>query len=170
MTAGQAYIAMPAGVHRIHSIVNVNQRYPLRQASISDWANVQNQVIGSNHPHYWARGESQIKLWPTPGTTDNLDVYYYGDPGFGATDPSEPPFNEVFHEMLADWAMVRLWEQEEDFDKSDRYRGRFESKLLRMADFYATHMQQRPMIVGGGNLTAHVTNTPFLNDGALGAT
>ncbi len=168
MVSGTAEYAINAAVKRIISVVNVDQKYPLRKVSQSDWANVQNQVTGSTHPVAWTMGNRTLHVWPTPGTTDDLDVYHYGHPAWAAADATEPAFDEAFHEMLANWALSRLWEQEEDMEKADDYRARFEVKLIRMGKFYDSELSQRPAIFGGGALYAQPSNMPFLTDAASG--
>ena len=155
-----------ATVRRVVAVIEVEQRYPLTNISINDWARRQDSIQSTSRPVWYVYQAGKLKLWPVPATNDSLDVYYHAFPVWD-TDP--PVFDSTFHTAIADWSMSRLWEQEEDLEKANDYRQRFEIKMTRMAKFYNTEMLDRPMIYGGGDAgVARPHSMPWLSDARLG--
>ena len=171
MVPDQAEYTLDVKVKRILQVIEKEQRYPLTSVSQSDWARRQDAIQSTSRPVWYTFARNTLFLFPVPATTDTLDVYYYEHPSWGTPgapdDADVPAFESSFHVAIADWAMVRLWEQEEDLEKADDYRGRFEIKLNRMADFYNTEIVSRPMIYGE-TVTARPTSMPWLGDARLG--
>lgn len=156
-------------VKRILEVVEVEQRYPLTSVSQSDWARTQDSIDSTSRPVWYTFARNTLFLWPVPATTDSLDIYYYEHPLWGPADDDSPVFDDAFHTAIVDWALTRLWEQEEDFEKADDYRSRFEVKMNRMGKFYNTEVGSRPMIYGGGQSgTAAPSSMPWLGDARLG--
>ncbi len=169
MIVGTNVYTLDDTVKRVLAVIELEQRYPLKSVSQSDWARTQESIDSSSRPVWYTFTNKNLHIWPVPATTDSLDVYYYEHPVWGGTDTDEPVFESSFHTIIADWAMSRLWEQEEDFEKADDYRQRFEVKLARMAKFYNTEMIDRPMIYGGGQSTSSAPSSmPWLGDARLG--
>ena len=161
-------------VKRVLAVIETEQRYPLTKVSQNDWARTQESIDSTSRPVWYTFAAKTLFLWPVPATTDTLDVYYYEHPSFGTPgaedDADIPVFDDAFHTCLVDWSLSRLWEQEEDLEKADDYRQRFEVKLNRMAKFYNTEMIDRPMIYGGGRDSAVAPSSmPWLGDARLGA-
>ena len=94
------------------------------------------------------RQHFQITLLPIPDQDEKIWVVYRGGIHFSTGDGDQPPWHFAFHEMLADWAIYRVWEREEDMDKSEDYRNRFELRLIEMEQFYNVQSEDRPMIFG----------------------
>ncbi len=161
---------LTSAVKRVNAVVEVTQKYSLTAFSQSDWARRKEAITSTSRPQAYVFTRGVLHLWPVPGVTDTLNVYYYEHPAFAAADASEPAFDSAFHTILADWALSRLWEQEEDFEKADDYRSRFEIKLVRMSKFYNTEMGDRPMIYGdrADSPTGIGSNMPWLGDAAAG--
>ena len=166
LVAGTNEYDLDDTVRRVVTVIELEQRYALTNISINDWARRQESISSTSRPVWYVYQNGKLKLWPVPATTDTLQVYYHAFPVWVADDPA---FDASFHTAIADWAMSRLWEQEEDMEKADDYRQRFEVKLNRMGKFYNTEMLDRPMIFGGGvDGTAHPTSMPWLGDARLG--
>jgi hypothetical protein len=121
-------------------------------------------------PGYWTVSAGFIRIYPTPAAADTMRVFYYVHPAFDSADDDVPPFDDAFHTVLVDWALCRLWEQEEDMDKSGDYRAKFEMKLSRMTKFYNTEMLDRPMVYGGNARKPEASNMPWLEDARLSGT
>lgn len=112
---------------------------------------------------------NSLFLWPPPASSgDTLRWFGRTRTVFASLDASEPAWADQFHTVLVDWAMHRLWEREEDFDRSAEYRQRFETKLGRMFGFYNRQIQLRPSAYGGGIVNGSGTNMPFLADAVNG--
>jgi len=109
-----------------------------------------------------------LKLFPIPADTRTWQVVYRTLPIFGAGDDDTPPFNAAFHSCLVDWATYRIWEKEEDLDRSDASRARYETRVNELIEFYNVTTEDRPMIYGQSKTAVFPTNMPFLNDAAQG--
>ena len=174
LVADQNEYTLDDAVKRVLAVIEKEQRYPLTQVSQNDWARTQDSIQSTSRPIWYTFAAKTLFLWPVPATTDSLDVYYYEHPEWGppgAEDDADiPVFDAAFHTALVDWSLSRLWEQEEDLEKSDDYLQRFEVKLNRMSKFYDTEMIDRPMIFGGGtdNVRGRPSSMPWLQDARLG--
>ncbi len=168
LVSGTDVYSLAASVKRIIAVVEADQGYPLQAISQTDWARRKEATVATSTPLQYTFSKGDLHVWPVPGVTDDLYVYYYEHPEFAAADASVPAFDETFHPILVDWAMSRLWEVEEDFEKAEDYRSRFEIKLIRMAKFNNSEVEDRPMIFGARPEVTHVSNMPWLGDAAAG--
>lgn len=94
----------------------------------------------------YERHSARIVLHPTP--TRAMEYRVVWRHGLKWRDNEEPPFHISFHEILADWAIQRIWEREEDMDKAEQYRLRYEARLIDMMRFYNEAGSDRPRIFG----------------------
>jgi hypothetical protein len=164
LVPGQNEYATIGDVVQITSVQNTDRNYSLRSISKNELDSYLNAVITTTDPthFYWVDGTQLI--FPSASTTDTLAVQYITIPLFGNGDTDEPVFNHIFHRILVDWCLHRLWEMEEDFDKSTEYRARFEEGIARMTAWYNDLMKDTPNIYGESNLRYRPTNMPFLDD------
>jgi hypothetical protein len=170
MIAGTTQYSLGADVKRVIAVINTaSDQYALESVGQADWARRQAHLESTSKPKIFTFAKAYLHIWPPPATTDKLKVYHYEHPAFAAAGASIPAFDPAFHTLIVNWALHRLWEREEDFEKSDDYRARFEARLQRMVAFYNTQVGDMPKIYGerGGRMRG--TNMPWLSDGALGA-
>lgn len=165
--AGTASYAV-AAADRIVAVTNDTQNYPLTKLSRIEYLRNQSTTTTQTSPTHFNVYDGFLYLWPTPGSVEQIYVYYLATPTFGTLASSEPAWDSLFHSVLVDWAMHRLWEREEDFERSDMYRARFEAKLGRMSTFYNRHTAMRPLVYGAGSSIIYPTNQPWLSDAANG--
>jgi hypothetical protein len=167
MVPGQGEYPLDVKVKRVLAVVETNQRYPLVSIAQSDWARRQAMNTSQSRPTEFTFTRGTLFIFPVPDVTDTLDVFYYEHPEWADDDEAIPPFESSFHTAIVDWGLVRLWEQEEDFEKSGEYRQRFELKMNRMQKFYDTEFSERPMIYGQ-QVGMRPTSMPWLGDANLG--
>ncbi len=170
MISGTDEYVLNSAVKQVLAVVEVDQRYALEAISQSEWARTKERINSTSRPQRFVFTRGTLHLFPVPGNTDDLDVYYYEHPAFAAADASEPVFHDSFHTILVDWGLSRMWEQEEDFDKAESYRARFEIKMERMGKFYNDEVLDRPMIYGDRPSVSkgRFPNMPWLGDAAVG--
>jgi len=151
----------------ITTIVNKEQRYQLRSISKNQLDRYLGSTITTTQPtsYYWLDG--LLSIFPSPSSTDTLEVHYVSVPLFGPLDTDEPVFNSLFHRIIVDWSLHRLWEMEEDFDKSTEYRARFEEGMARMTIWYNDLNMDTPNIFGVSPTFHHPSNMPFLSDAGI---
>lgn len=144
----------------------------LRPLSRVEYLRLVEEVNTAGEPTHYFFNEGNANLlflWPPPASSgDTLRWFGRARTTLAAADASLPAWAEQFHTVLVDWAMHRLWEREEDFDRSAEYRQRFETKLGRMFGFYNRQTQLRPSAYGGGLANGSGTNLPFLSDAVNG--
>lgn len=112
------------------------------------------------------------------GRTMNLDRIPYEDVDYTwlyfknatvlSNDTDEPEFAAEFHLILADYAVAKVWEREEDFTKADEAMKDYQEGVENMARFYLDVSHDRPIVFGESRdigMRRHATNMPFL-DGA----
>lgn len=140
-----------SGYQRIYTVFYPEDEVKLEMVSLSSWSAITDTQAARTDPRFWAFDPSpnKVYLFPTPSSILSLKVYGQTSPLFDTSTPtSTPPFDVSFHTTLVDWVLHRLWEREEDFEKSDDYRGRFEVQLLDMVGYYNTVQQDSPIIYG----------------------
>jgi hypothetical protein len=148
LTADIDEYALAATVIRVLAVRNDDQDYPLEAIAQSDWARLKT-ITADTTPRFYTFTNGTLHIWPPPSTADDLIIEHYEHPLFDTGDNDSPVYDAAFHQLLVDWSLSRLWEMEEDFEKADDYRSRFEIRLLRMAQFYNTLVEARPLIYGG---------------------
>jgi hypothetical protein len=107
----------------------------------------------------------QIHFYPVPDGTETFVIAYFQQPTWDPGDNDSPdPIPDHYHTVLADWTCHRVWEREEDFERSDSYRGRFESSLTEMLYANNTLDSSRPKIHGEKVLASRGhPNMPWLD-------
>ncbi len=54
------------------------------------------------------------------------------------------PWDEAFHTLIADWALYRVWQEEEDLESAAFYFQAFEDGIGKMVDFYGMSSVSAP--------------------------
>ena len=98
---------------------------------------------------YWVEGKT-LYCDPEPDAGEEWIISYYGDPGWADGDNEVPTvIPEHWHTpTLANYAIHRLWERQEDLDRSDAYLGRYEVGISEMITEENTTNSDRPKIFG----------------------
>lgn len=103
-----------------------------------------------------------------PSAVKTYNVYYKAEPSTLSAGTDVPDWNSLHHDFLADYAISKLWEAEEDRQLSGDALGRFEQGMADLANFYIHEASAHPIVWGersdrvvGGNRG----NMPWL-DGA----
>ena len=127
-------------------------------------------VSGTPMVYYIADGQIVVKPIPDTAYTLKLDYYKFTPVDFTLT--TAPPFEPAFHRAIAEFAIGKVWEQEEDFDRAEIYFGLFRDTLARMYSFYGDQTGGYPMIYGEPRTrVARIPNTlanmPFGVDGLI---
>ena len=103
---------------------------------------------------------------PEPDTAKNYTVRYRKEPTVMATDGASPEWSELFHYVLGDWTIWKVWERQEVFGHAQNAERDFLIGLERMAQFYMNRADDEPIIFGESpdqlGSTAH-GNMPWLD-------
>ena len=140
-------------VHPVLAIYDLveheTNQLPLTQVTRSEASFYINRAVTINRPRfYWVEG--QLLYWhPAPETSDLFNVSYYADPGWAPGDAESPVVPEAYHSTtLGNYAVHRVWERQEDFDRSDAYLGRFEMAITEMTNQENSRNRDRPKVFG----------------------
>lgn len=175
VTAGQqAYslasvAAATESIATIQAIVDTDRRQRLVEIGSNeafqrfggDWS----ESSRASEFFIWA---NEINLIPIPDTTevDAYKIYYFKKPTVLANDAAEPEWDEQFHYVLAQWALARVWEREEDYEKGLAWQSKFDDQVERMARYYLDRAVNVPQVVGlrgAPRRGGRANNTPFLD-------
>jgi len=146
--ADQVPYAMPADFARLEAMYfedGVVLAETLRRQAVIDHAG--SEAAQPFEYYFW---EEQFNLAPQP-SVGSLTVYvdYQKSPTLFDDDADTPEWDEAFHMVLADYCAARIWEREEDLEKSSFHLNWFIDGVTRMAQFYGNRGLDGPMIVGG---------------------
>lgn len=164
----QAY-ALPADHARTHSIVLRGANRRLREVAPSAaWNEHGDSMPTGDSTHSFFLWANSLYLLPVPvtGTTNVYDHYYFKAPATLENDVDEPEFASQFHLVVANFAISKVWEREEDFVKASAADDQFDEGVERMARFYLDRALDAPLIMGERRdylAGRRSTNTPWLD-------
>jgi len=125
---------------------------------------------GSRAYSFYLRDDDTLGLVPVPDTTktDAYTINYYKLPTDLSGSSDTPEWTSTLHHILVDYAVSKVWEQQEYFDERDNAFKMFAFGVNELKRFYRMRSQDKPLIVGdggGGNLYTNradlVQNLPF---------
>lgn len=101
---------------------------------------------------------------PTATETDAYTLFYYKSPTELTNDTDTPEWSSQFHMLLAEYAIARVWEREEDYSKSAAAQGRFDARVEQMARHYLNRVEDEPLIYGEGRYGLRHRNPNLILD------
>jgi|GEM_PF-4374860 len=139
-TADTETVTLPSDVVEILSITSGN--YIVQPISEQEWAEVAGSVVAGGPQVYVVDGSSTtIRISPVPADTETAaaTIYYVARPTALSADadvPTELPAE--FHDLIAEMAVYRIAQSEEDFDLArgaavvaDELRGELRAYMIR---------------------------------------
>lgn len=164
-----AFTAVASNISRIEAIIDNDKRRRLVEVAAADaWEMYGGDMPSSSDATHFFLWGNNIHLMPVPDSAvvDAYQVYYYKTPTLLSNDTDTPEWDAQFHMALAFYAIAKVWEREEDFDKAEYWQGRFNARVELMASFYLNRASDQPSIVGGGDgfrYQGDALNLPVLN-------
>lgn len=148
VVAGTSSYTMPTDLRKTLAITR--QDKPQRLVEVSPYEVL--GVVGGDLPSgtpaaYFVHGRD-LYLDKVPTESATYDWLYYTSPTLLDDDTDEPEFVEEFHLVLADYAVAKAWEREEDFAKAAEARKDFDQGVEAMAVFYLDVARDRPVVWG----------------------
>lgn len=141
-------------VHPVMAIYDLSEeaqnQLPLTQITRSEATfYLHNRIQSGYRPRfYWVEGQL-LYMHPDPEPAALFNVSYYADRGWAPGDAEVPSIPEAYHTTaLGNYAIHRIWERQEDFDRSDAYLGRFEVAMQEMNYDENTQNVDRPKVFG----------------------
>jgi len=164
--AAQADYARPTDLRRVVAIVEDAEDRRLARLSfeqaISKWGG---DFPDGEKASWYYLYHNKINLVPTPdAAAKTYTVYYQKAITPLANDVDVPEFDIEYHYSLATYAVARVWEHEEDIDKSTYFDARFAMEVDEMASMYIKEAEDYPRVYGEGLRPApYTTNMPWLD-------
>lgn len=154
--AGTPAYALPADLMYIRNLIHdAEGQASLEPTTLEVVKLVYGDNVGSSDlPHLWYQSEpAKITFVPTPSAVKTVNLHYYATPDLATTfnqDTHTPPWHSAFHIILADYALNKIWEREEDYGRASDHLGRYLQGVDRMANYYTQRFPAQPLVVGGG--------------------
>lgn len=162
--AGTSSYTMPADLARSRAITRSDKAQRLVEVSPHQILGVYGGDLPTGDPTaYYVHGRT-LYLDKIPSTSASYSWLYYKQPSTLDNDVDEPTFAAEFHLVLADYAIAKVWEREEDFTKADDAMKDFDQGVESMAIYYLDVSPDRPVVFGGRNATlSRYPNMPWLD-------
>lgn len=167
---GTSAYAIPADHVRTFQISDTTRRRRLIRTSLDEVL----QRYGDDFPEasnatHWYLWDDEYNLVPTPNAaaTGRYKVYYQKSATALASGTDTPEWADQFHDVLAFYGEMRVWERENDPGQSQLAQARFQQSLDAMARFYLNLAADAPIVIGGGHdgVASRHSNTPWIDDG-----
>lgn len=110
-----------------------------------------NSLLVSSQPTHWSEWGNVLYLWPKPNTIRTMAVRSYRKPKDWVADGASgtPDMDSRLHSAIALYALVRVYEFQEDPQLAAQYRELFENHVGRvMREIFRT--PSRPLILNNG--------------------
>ena len=163
--ATQGY-SFPTGAVKIDTILENATRVRLRKVSSMEAWQRYGDDPPTGRPRSFYLWNDKIVLVEVPSADVTLHVKFHKQPTTMSDDTKSPEWNDQYHEFIADWAIAKLWEREEDMRMAEEAMVRFEQGIGDLANFYNDQGSDARMVwgeqpdryagAGGGNM-------PWLN-------
>lgn len=156
LAAGTTTYALPTDLMYMENLIHdAEGRAPLERTTLAVVKAIYGDDVGSSDlPHLWYQAnDKQITFVPTPSATKTVNVHYFATPDVAtifATDAGVPPWHSAFHRLLVDYALMNVWEREEESQRAQEAAGRYLNAVERMANYYTQNFPTAPIVVGGG--------------------
>lgn len=138
MVPGTYTYTLPADFLRVQDIA-----YPLLATRLKPVDQQQfdltapSQVAGP--PVLYTLYQEQLWLYPAPNSNDTLLMRYMQLPPTLVAEGDVPALNSNYLHLLVDYALVRAFESEDDYEAAQYFQGRYEKDR----DAYASDVQDR---------------------------
>lgn len=161
-TADQRSESLPAAVRKIEVVILDGGKRLAELPASSAWTDYGDEFKSGTPRQFFLWGDD-IYLVPYPDTAVTLDIYYYTAPTALANDTDEPGWADRFHMVLADYAIWRLWEREEDFRKAAQAQAVFGQRVEQMARHYMNRANDAPLVFGQPQATRKRNYRSFIS-------
>lgn len=113
-------------------------------------------------PRVYVTYGKELWVYPIPSnSTDELQVRYIKAPPKLVNDSDVPLLNDTYWQLLVEYAVVKGFEAEDDYEAAQYFAGKYKSDL----DDYATDVQERqadrPRVLDGTWSEGNTSRTPW---------
>lgn len=140
--------AWPTDWVKIDSLTIVDKRIRLKRLSAKEAEDRYGNDFPSGEPRSFFLWGNQINFVPIPNAVGTISARGYTQPTILAATSNSPGWNDQYHEFLADYAIQKLWEREEDQAMAEAARQEFENGIGELASFYNDQAADERMVWG----------------------
>ena len=127
--ANTATLTLPDDFSRFISLRNTTDDDLLAPIALRDF---DDSPASSGKPLYYVIVGSQISLYPTPDAAYNLTLRFYRGPTEMENEGDEPDLPEQYHHLLVEFALMRAFAREDDYEAAGYWREQFEADLMKL--------------------------------------
>ena len=128
-TVGAGEVSLP-DVRRVMYVTADGNR--LRSIRLEELVDLDSDLTRTGTPAYWYLEGTTIKTWPTGGTITAR--YIKRLPPLSGT--TEPVFDEEYHDLIVDDAMLRAYKDTDNFEAYASLRQVYDAGLAQMTEDY----------------------------------
>lgn len=168
VTADTAECSLPADFSRNRAMLLKTENTKLAEISDQEaWERWGDDLPTGTPEVFWFTTAGKFEVAPVPSANDTIVCHYWKDPTALTAGANTPVFASQFHGILADWALYRIWQREEDYAKAQQHEVAFGRTLNDMARFYFNRGQDYPIVFGERSDYSQrrrgTNNMPFLD-------
>ena len=148
ITADTAAVTPPSGWAKIRAVMLDGESGRLRQIQdIKAWERWGDDVPSGTPETYYMFGET-LYVQPIPTANTDLRIYYTTTPTLLSAGADLPEWDAQFHTVLADFALKRVWEREEDLTKARSHEAAYNRTVNAMGRYYLNRSDDQPVVFG----------------------
>lgn len=148
LAADSSSATFPTDLMKVEAITRVGYAGRLVEVSPHEILGTRGGSIASGVPTAYYRHGRDMFFDRIPSEDIDFTVLYYKQASTMENDTDEPEFTEEYHLILADYAVAKAWEREEDFTKADEAMNDYEAGVEQMAQFYLDIARDKPIVIG----------------------
>lgn len=149
-------------------LVITDKKRPLYPISYSQAMARWGDDAPDGEPDFFYMFQEELVLVPTPESVHVVKLYYVSAPSELTAGSDEPPWLTTYHGILVDYVEMRLWMQQEDFQKAAAAAGRYNDRLDTMRRAYAGRVNVAPWAIGSNRSPYSGVNDPYRDDWSYG--
>jgi hypothetical protein len=149
MAAGVYEYPLPEDFLRVQDIWYPEIESRLRPLDLQQF-NMTNPQVIQGSPAVYTLYKSLLLLFPAPQAAgEELIMHYIKQPPVLAGETDKPLLNPAYLHLLVDYAVVRAFEAEDDYEAAQAIQGRYQRDLAAYATDVQERMADRPRVIDG---------------------
>ncbi len=147
--SGDGVASVPAGFARLRTVLLDGEATKLAEISDQEaWERWGDDLPSGTPRVFWFTDHETIQVAPVESGVTALVLKYWKQPTVLDGTGDTPEFDDRFHKVLADWALYRVWQREEDYVKAQQHEVAFNRGLNDMARHYFNFSEDHPIVAG----------------------
>ena len=145
LEADEYAYTLPFDYSKIDRLINPARKYILTQIEQIDWDDLSST---SSEPEAYTVFANEIYLYPTPNKVSNLILRYYSLPSTISLS-TNPELPDDYYYLLIEYAVMKCYEAEHDFNAAEFHRNNFDFQLLNLQSETTEDSREAPKQIKG---------------------